>query len=168
MKKSKKKRVKTIKCNKCGYMNPFGLEKCTKCGAELKVNKVCPNCAKINAPDAEHCVNCGHIFGRGSRSFLVNFFLSVLLVSSLLIINYYDPTVFKSLTNNMKRVAVIVIILILVATLTYGKKDITKYSAEEKILENNKVIRLRKYTSIALGVILAGIFIFVCFKYLIK
>ena len=68
----------------------------------------------------------------------------------------------------MKRVAVIVIILILVATLTYGKKDITKYSAEEKILENNKVIRLRKYTSIALGVILAGIFIFVCFKYLIK
>ena len=168
MKKSKKKRVKTIKCSKCGYENAFGLEKCTNCKAKLVVNKVCPVCAKVNEPNAEHCVNCGHIFGRGNRSFLVNFFLSVLLVSSLLIINYYDPTVFKHLTNNMKRVAVVVIILILVATLTYGRKDINKYSAEEKILENNKIIKLRKYTSIILGIILACLFMFICYKYLIK
>ena len=68
----------------------------------------------------------------------------------------------------MKRIAVIGVVLILVATLTYGRKGINKFSAEEQIIENNKIFKVRKAFSIVLGVILAAIFIFVCFKYLIK
>ena len=165
----KKKNVDNkIICNNCGTENDHNAKKCSNCKKELVVIKVCPRCAKVNEDSVDRCVNCGYAFNRKNRSFIVNLLLSILLVSSLLVINKYDPTAFKGLTNNMKRIAVIGVVLIIIATLTYGRKDITKFSAEEQIIENTKIFKIRKVTSIILGILVAGVFIFVCFKYLIK
>lgn len=166
--KKKKEVKKMIVCKNCGTENKYGTKKCVKCDNELSTTRVCPRCAKINNSEAERCIRCGYAFDSKNRGFLVNLILSIILVVSLLIINKYDPTVFKGLTNNMKRIAVIGVVLILIATLTYGRKDINKFSAEEQIIENNKIFKVRKAFSIVLGVLLAAIFIFVCFKYLIK
>ena len=162
------KEVKVIKCNKCGFENVYGTKKCMKCKTALKTDLVCPRCAKKNLSDAKHCVNCGYSFERKKGGILFNLILSILLVVSLLVVNHFDPDVFSGLTKNMKRVAVFVIIIILIATLTYGKKEINHYSAEEEMMKNSKMMKVRKVTSIILGLITAGIFIFVCFKYLIK
>ena len=165
--KNKKIENKVI-CKNCGTENDHNAKKCSNCKKELVVTKVCPRCAKVNDEKEKRCIRCGYLFSSKNRSFIVNLLLSILLVSSLWIVNKYDSSAFKGLTNNMKRIAVIGIILIVVATLTYGHKDIKKFSAEEQIIENNKIFKIRKALSILLGLLVAGIFIFVCFKYLIK
>jgi uncharacterized membrane protein len=165
----KKKNVeKKVICQNCGTENDHNAKKCSNCKKELVVTKVCPRCAKVNEDSVDRCIRCGYSFNSRNRSFIVNLLLSILLVSSLIIINKFDPTAFKGLTNNMKRIAVVGIVLIVIATLTYGHKDIKKFSAEEQIIENNKIFKIRKAFSILLGLLVAGVFIFVCFKYLIK
>ncbi len=159
---------KKVKCPKCGFLNAYGTIRCSKCRTDLKIYKSCPRCAKVNSVEVDRCVSCGYNFNRKEKGLLFNFILSVLLVVALFVVNYLDPSAFAGFTKNMKRVAVFVIIIILIATLTYGKKDIKKYSAEEQIIENQKLIQFRKYTSIILGILLAALFVFISFKYLIK
>lgn len=160
--------VKTIKCNRCGFENIYGTKKCLQCKTTLKTDLVCPRCAKKNMTDSKRCVNCGYSFERKKGGIFFNLVISVLLVALLFIVNYFDSSIFSSLTKNMKRVAVVVIILIVIAILTYGRKEINHYSAEEQMMENSKMMKFRKIFSIVLGLVTAGIFIFVCFKYLIK
>ena len=162
------KEVKKIECPKCGFSNVYGISKCIKCNTLLKSYLVCPRCAKKNELETKKCVNCGYKFGRKKTSILFNLIIAVVLVGLLFVISKVSPDTFGGTLKNMKRVTVVVILLILLATLTYGKKEINHYSAEEQIIENSKVIKVKKITSILIGVILAGIFIFICFKYLIK
>ncbi len=47
-----------MKCPKCGFENPEGMQFCGKCGAKL--GRICPQCNSSNPPDFEFCGTCGH------------------------------------------------------------------------------------------------------------
>ena len=48
----------TVKCPKCGHMNPAGAKFCANCGTSL-TSSACPSCHKEVEPGAKFCPNCG-------------------------------------------------------------------------------------------------------------
>ena len=48
----------TVKCPKCGHMNPVGAKFCANCGTSL-TSSSCPSCHKEVEPGAKFCPNCG-------------------------------------------------------------------------------------------------------------
>ena len=49
-----------MKCPKCQFDNPEGINFCGKCGAKLE--RVCPNCNFSNPPEFSFCGKCGQSF----------------------------------------------------------------------------------------------------------
>jgi class 3 adenylate cyclase/tetratricopeptide (TPR) repeat protein len=47
-----------MKCPKCEFDNPEGMQFCGKCGTQMK--GTCPKCDFANPPDFEYCGKCGH------------------------------------------------------------------------------------------------------------
>jgi len=47
-----------MKCPKCQFENPEGIQFCGKCGT--KFEKICPQCNFSNPPEFEFCGKCGH------------------------------------------------------------------------------------------------------------
>jgi class 3 adenylate cyclase/tetratricopeptide (TPR) repeat protein/ribosomal protein L40E len=47
-----------MKCSKCGFENPEGMNFCGKCG--VKIELVCPSCNASNPPGFTFCGKCGH------------------------------------------------------------------------------------------------------------
>ena len=52
---------KPMKCPKCQFENPEGMQFCGKCGAKLE--RICQQCNSSNPPDFEFCGKCGHALG---------------------------------------------------------------------------------------------------------
>ena len=47
-----------MKCPKCQFENPVGMQFCGKCGAKLEI--ICPKCDSSNPPQFKFCGECGH------------------------------------------------------------------------------------------------------------
>jgi class 3 adenylate cyclase/tetratricopeptide (TPR) repeat protein len=47
-----------MKCGKCQFENPAGMNFCVECGTKLEM--VCPKCNASNSPDHKFCGGCGH------------------------------------------------------------------------------------------------------------
>jgi len=47
-----------MKCSKCGFENPEGMNFCGKCSAKLEL--ICPNCSAFNPPEFTFCGKCAH------------------------------------------------------------------------------------------------------------
>jgi class 3 adenylate cyclase/tetratricopeptide (TPR) repeat protein len=47
-----------VKCPKCQFQNPGGMQFCGKCGAKLQ--RICPKCSFPNLPDFMFCGKCGY------------------------------------------------------------------------------------------------------------
>jgi hypothetical protein len=46
-----------MRCLKCQFDNPKGINYCGECGAKLE--KLCPNCHSPNPPNFKFCGECG-------------------------------------------------------------------------------------------------------------
>ncbi|MFH0986157.1 MAG: zinc-ribbon domain-containing protein, partial [Candidatus Omnitrophota bacterium] len=47
-----------MKCSKCGFENPEGMNFCGKCAAKLEL--YCPQCNAVNPPEFTFCGKCAH------------------------------------------------------------------------------------------------------------
>ena len=151
------KEIEFVKCNKCGYdKNIKGSKKCIKCLKFLDSNKIsCPKCAKINVSDVKKCVNCGFDFGKKDFSHLISLLISTFVVVVFAILVYLDNSF---ILNNMKWIIRIVgivgILIILVSTLCYGKKQRIIISAEEQMNDKKfKKMKLVSNLSVILGIV---------------
>lgn len=149
----------TIKCPHCGSLNIKGASKCTKCLKRLdNLIKSCPKCAKRNKSNALKCVSCGYNFNNTSISVLIiNALLSILVVIILCSLIYLRSN--NIITNHLSLIIKIVgglgILLLIIATLTNGKKDIYKFDKTDSI-SNNKFNKFKtlSYTSFYVGIVL--------------
>src|SRR4051812_14241813 len=46
-----------MRCTRCQYENPAGMQFCGECGARLEL--VCPRCRTPNPPNHKFCGDCG-------------------------------------------------------------------------------------------------------------
>ena len=149
-----KKKYETIKCPECGYENVKQAKKCKKCKILLdSVLKTCPRCAKRNEIKANKCVKCGYDFNKKKKAIWINMLISLALVVALIILVLLNKTfIVKEVNQAFRALALVVVAILVISTLTYGKKDIVPLPGDETdILKND--IKLLKIKSIVLGVI---------------
>lgn len=157
-----------IKCPKCGFINAFGTKKCYKCKEPLTHGYVsCPKCAKKNKPNATKCVSCGFNLKKKRRSLLLNLVFSILLVVFLFLCVHFDKVfLVKRVSIAFKVIVVLIMIGIIYFTLTYGKKDVLTYDAEEDMNNKNPAFnRMKLISSIAVivGITIAAITLIIVF-----
>ena len=160
---------KTVKCSNCGSMNIKQAKKCKKCGNDLKqVLKSCPKCAKRNDIKVDRCVNCGYNFNRKDPSLIVNLIITIVFVISLLVLVFLNKEFIVDKINEVLKIAAIMMIaLIFIETLTYGKKEIVALPGEDDdvIKGKYKFIRGRTIILFLLTILLIGACIYCYIKY---
>lgn len=167
-KKSKKIKVdenSLVTCPKCGSQNIKRVNKCLMCGQKLVGSKSCPKCAKINTGDAKKCVNCGFKFTNKTIAVLISFIFCAMLVLTLaLLIIFRKDRVVINFIDSFRWVAVGIIVLIIIRTFTYGRKEIIDYDSKFNI-NKRAFLNWKRLSSIIvlLGFIVAGILIYVMF-----
>lgn len=124
-----------IICPKCKTKNVKGSKVCGKCHTKLEVlTKSCPKCAKRNKLDATRCVSCGYCFDKKHYNILINLIITVIFVGILFILVKFNPNLNK---KHIKYLIYIIgglgILIIIISTLTYGKKEMIPLSAEDEI-----------------------------------
>lgn len=162
------KDIEKIKCSKCGFLNVKGSSKCAKCGNVIKNYVSCPKCAKKNKVNAKICVNCGYKFRQKKKSLLINLVISLLIVAFLFLLLTLEFTnVVSNITKGFKFISVILIFILLYTSINYGKKEITNYTAEEELIDDNKKVKKMKTFSnimIVIGAIIVFVFlVYYCF-----
>ena len=171
MKKKKKESVDKSKrnlvvCPHCGFENTKHLKSCLSCGKELVGAKSCPRCAKINVSTVKKCVNCGYRFTKSKVSTIASLiFCGLLLVVLMLLMIFGQTEIVKSFLDNFRWVAVIIIILIVISTLTYGRKEKIDYDSYNDAIKNDLMYK-KIFSKIAIIVgllIAAGIIYFTFF-----
>lgn len=161
-------KIEFIKCKKCGFdKNIKGSKRCIKCKTILQHDTIsCPKCARINKNDVIKCVSCGYKFkGKNWRN-LINLIISIIVVIILGVLVYVDNNfVVSNLKWIIKIVGLVGIIMILISTLSYGKKQQLVISAEEQINDKKfKRFKVVSSLSVVLGILIVmGIVIFICF-----
>ena len=134
-----KKKKKTIKkddnslvmCPNCGSQNIKRVNKCLMCGQKLVGAKSCPKCAKINTGDAKKCINCGFKFTNKKIAVLISFIFSVMLSLTLsLLIVFRKDRVVINFIDSFRWVAVGIIVIIVIRTFTYGRKEKIDYDSK--------------------------------------
>jgi membrane protease subunit (stomatin/prohibitin family) len=55
----------TVKCPKCGAINPATNKFCSECGTKLEVGRKCPKCEATVPPGSKFCPECGAPSGTG-------------------------------------------------------------------------------------------------------
>lgn len=168
--KKKKKKIKVdenslVTCPNCGSQNIKRVNKCLMCGQKLVGAKSCPKCAKVNVRDAKKCINCGFKFTNKKISVLISFIFCVMLALTLsLLIVFRKDRIVINFIDSFRWVAVGIIVIIVIRTFTYGRKEIIDYDSKYNI--NKRVfLNWRRLSGIIalLGFIIAGILIYVMF-----
>ena len=167
-KKSKKIKVdenSLVTCPKCGSQNIKRVNKCLMCGQKLVGAKSCPKCAKINTGDAKKCVNCGFKFTNKKTAVLISFIFCVMLAFTLfLLIVFRKDRIVINFIDFFRWVAGGIIIIIVIRTFTYGRKEIidydSKYNINKRAFLNWKRL---SYIIAVLGFIIAGILVYMMF-----
>ncbi|MGN0966170.1 MAG: zinc ribbon domain-containing protein [Candidatus Coprovivens sp.] len=154
-----------IKCPNCGEENIKSMKHCLMCGTELAGSKSCPRCAKINKGDARQCENCGFKFTSKKKAVIASLgFSGILLIVLTLLLIFGKTSVVSNFTNVFRVLSVVIVVIILISTFTYGKKEVVDYAAKyngySQPLQTRKLI----VTFVAiLGVAIAGFIVYYFF-----
>lgn len=170
MKKKKNNNVDKSKknlvvCSHCGFENPKHLKKCLSCDGELVGAKSCPRCAKINLRNAKKCVNCGYKFNKSKISTIASLiFCGLLLISLMLLMIFDQAEVVRGFLDNFRWVAIVIGIIIIISTFTYGRKEKIDYDSYNDAIKNDLMPK-KIFAKLALvvGFVIAAIIIYYVF-----
>jgi hypothetical protein len=160
-----------IKCPKCGFTNAYGTKKCFKCHCRLEKGYIsCPKCAKKNNLGVTRCVNCGCNLKKKRIGLFGSLLISLLISLALLLaVHLNKKEIIGSVRIVYVVIAVVIILSILYTTLTYGRKEITNFDAEEAMNDNNpRLLRLKLISSIAVAIGCIAVAVFVIFKFVLN
>ena len=167
MKKKKKNNVDKTKrnlvlCPHCDFENPKHLKKCLSCGGELIGSKSCPRCAKINLRNAKKCVNCGYKFNKTKISTIASLiFCGILFLVLMLLMVFGQTEVVRGFLDNFRWVAIVIIALVIISTLTYGRKEKIDYDSYNDAIKNDLVYKkIFAMLALIIGFVIAGIIIY--------
>ena len=159
-----------MKCKKCGYENVSGGTRCGKCGTPFIINKIsCPKCATINEGNAIKCKKCGYRFNK-KNNVLLRILLSVLLMAVLFVLVLLDKSTWVDNINiGFKVLALVVIVLLVVGTLSFRRDDaldrnIPELEPGKKKFQGLKIVSQISMTLV--GLIILGVGIYLAIKYL--
>ena len=157
-----------MKCPKCGYNNLKGATECGKCRNKLKADIIsCPRCAYKNDSKTKKCIKCGYNLDKKESIFL-NIFISIMIVGILSVLIFLNK---KSLVSQIelifKIIAVLSIIYIFVATLSFSHKN--KQELKDELYTNPRIKRLEitsKLLLLIVGIMVLCICGYLYFKYI--
>jgi len=154
-----------VSCPKCGFENTKHLKNCLSCGEKLAGAKSCPRCAKINLKNAKTCVNCGFKFYKSKKATIASLlFSSVLLLILSLLLLFGQKEVVKDFLTGFRWIAVLIIVLIVVSTFTYGRKEKIDYDSHNEARKYDLIFKkLIAKIAIVIGLVIAAIFIYCTF-----
>ena len=160
----------TIKCPECGFENVIQSKKCKKCHRELEsFMKTCPRCAKRNKKDAKKCDKCGFNFKRKQMAIWSNLLFTLLLVAILIVLLLFNQDYLVSQISMLFRVvALIIIVVLFISTLTYGKKEIVPLPGDETDAFNKRIsfLKVRNLILFIILLIVGSICVYYVWKYI--
>lgn len=162
-----------MECKKCGYENIDGVSKCGKCGVVLGgQTKSCPKCATKNKIENKKCKKCGYIFKENNvKIFIRNLIISIFLVIVLfIIVLLWKDKAHKFIHIGFQVIAIFIILLVLLNSLLFSKKNEQKLKIPEMLITNKEIEKM-KVTSrvflVILVLILLGLVSYIFIKYFI-
>ena len=151
-----------VLCPHCGFENTKHLKKCLSCGGELIGSKSCPRCAKINLMNAKKCVSCGYKFNKTKVSTIASLIFCGILLITLMLLMIFDQTeVVRGFLDNFRLVSIVIIVLIIISTLTYGRKEKIDYDSYNDAIKNDLAYKkIFAMLALIIGFVIAGIIIY--------
>lgn len=162
-----KKRVKKnlVKCSHCGIENLKKSKKCLSCGEDLLGSKSCPRCAKINLKSNKKCMSCGYRFNRIKKANIISLIFCIILIFVLILLLLLgQKEVVEQFLTSSRVVAIGLIVLIIISTLTYGKKDKINYDDYSDMVKDNFIYKKTfSILGVIVGLLIACLVIWITF-----